>query len=208
MPVKHKRETINASEIGQYEYCSISWDLLRQGHEPISEKLGIGTMMHAEIGKESTDEVIQSKYNIPEAKIIYTDLDKPAKPLFSKRFGISGKPDYIVKSGDRYIPIEIKSTVADKPYKSHVLQLAAYCLLIEEEFDTVVEFGIMEYANGLQHVVAYDVPLKFELRKTLTTMRGHLETGTIKRNHDSPARCRMCSFRNVCKSVIDEATSS
>ncbi|MFA5771700.1 MAG: CRISPR-associated protein Cas4 [Thermoplasmata archaeon] len=204
METKHKNETINASEIGQYEYCSVSWELLRQGHKPISKKLEVGTAMHVEVGKKSTDEVVQSKYNILEAKIIYTDLDKPAKPLFSKRFKVSGKPDYIVKSRDRYIPIELKSTVADKPYKSHILQLAAYCLLIEEEFNTAVEFGIIEYANGSQYRVSYDIPLKFELRKTLAVMRDHLKKGTVERNHNSPNRCKMCSFRNVCKNAITE----
>lgn len=209
MEVKCKRQTINASEIGQYEYCSISWNLARQGYKPVSKKLEIGTMIHIEIGKASTDEVIRLKYNIPEAKIIYTDLDKPAKPLFSKRFKVSGKPDYIVKSGERFIPIEIKSTVAGKPYKSHILQLAAYCLLIEEEFNTLVEFGIIEYANGSQYRIVYDVPLKFEVRKTLAAMRDYLNSGGLERNHESLAKCRACSFREVCKNAIEEdATQS
>jgi CRISPR-associated exonuclease Cas4 len=199
-----KSEVISASEIGQYEYCSISWDLARKGYKPTSEKLEIGTMMHVGIGKESTDEIIQSKYNIPEAKIIYTDLDKPAKPLFSKKFKISGKPDYIVKSKDKYIPIEIKSTVAGDPYKGHILQLAAYCLLIEEEFNATVEFGVIEYANGSQYRITYDVPLKFEVRKTLAAMRDYLKNGMVERNHKSPAKCRACSFREVCKNAIEK----
>ena len=209
MNARQKSEVISASEIGQYEYCSISWDLARGGYKPTSKKLEIGTMMHVAIGKESTDEIIQSRYNIPEAKIIYTDLDKPAKPLFSKRFKVSGKPDYIVKSKDKYIPIEIKSTAADKPYKSHILQLAAYCLLIEEKFNVAVEFGIIEYANGSQYRITYDVPLKFEVRKTLAAMRDYLKSGAVERNHESPARCRACSFREVCKDAIEEdATQS
>ncbi len=39
---------------------------------------------------------------IQDGKITYSDLSKPGKPFFSKRYRIVGKPDYIVKKNKRY----------------------------------------------------------------------------------------------------------
>jgi hypothetical protein len=44
-------DVINASEIGQYHYCSKAWYLQRCGYEPISPMLKSGTKKHAELGK-------------------------------------------------------------------------------------------------------------------------------------------------------------
>ena len=45
---------------------------------------------------------------IQPGKILYSDLNKPAKPLFSREYLITGKPDYIIKEKNRYIPVELK----------------------------------------------------------------------------------------------------
>jgi hypothetical protein len=62
----------------------------------------------------------KKKYNIPDGKITYSDLNVPAKALFSKKYRISGKPDYIVKIQNKNIPVEVKSGSHDKPRDSHI----------------------------------------------------------------------------------------
>ena len=44
-------DVINASEIGQYHYCSIAWYLQRCGYEPKSPMLDIGAKKHNELGR-------------------------------------------------------------------------------------------------------------------------------------------------------------
>lgn len=44
-------DIINASEIGQYHYCSIAWYLQKCGYEPKSPMLDIGTKKHVELGR-------------------------------------------------------------------------------------------------------------------------------------------------------------
>ena len=46
-----KNTVISASEIGQYCYCSVSWNLQRQGLKPDSEMLEIGKKKHDELGQ-------------------------------------------------------------------------------------------------------------------------------------------------------------
>jgi hypothetical protein len=41
---------ISASDIGQYQYCSISWKLKKQGYEPNTELLNIGRNKHISHG--------------------------------------------------------------------------------------------------------------------------------------------------------------
>lgn len=41
---------INASEIGQYHFCSVAWYLQRKGYKPESPMLDIGTKKHVELG--------------------------------------------------------------------------------------------------------------------------------------------------------------
>ena len=42
---------------------------------------------------------------INKGKIIYSDLNKPEKSLFSKKYRLIGKPDYIINKNGYYIPI-------------------------------------------------------------------------------------------------------
>lgn len=191
-------EIIFASEFSDYEFCSKSWFLKRSGIKPISEKLNEGKEVHEQIGKTSTDKTIREKYGLKEGGIIYSDLDKPTEPIFSNSLKIAGKPDFIVKNGNLYIPIEIKTTIADLPYKGHILQLTAYCILVEEKFSTKVEFGIIEYGNGKQYKINFDYNLQFELWKMLKEMRNALKLGRVERNHNSENRCAVCSVREFC----------
>ena len=56
-----------------------------------------------------------------------------AEPLYASGANLAGKPDYLVRRWRYVLPVEVKSGPAPaEPYRSHVLQLAAYCLLVEE----------------------------------------------------------------------------
>ena len=78
---------------------------------------------------------LQRASGLPRGRVVYADpglWGKPEKPLFDAALGLTGKPDYLIRSGKSLIPVEVKSGWAPTaPYDSHVLQLAAYCLLVE-----------------------------------------------------------------------------
>lgn len=44
------KKIISASEIGQYNYCSIAWFLQRCGYAPLSKSLDVGAKAHIELG--------------------------------------------------------------------------------------------------------------------------------------------------------------
>ncbi|MBN1280990.1 MAG: CRISPR-associated protein Cas4 [Candidatus Thermoplasmatota archaeon] len=143
----------------------------------------------------------KQRSGIPEGTVVYTDLNVPATPLFSKRFRLSGKPDYILQRDGQFLPVEVKTGGQSQPQQGHILQLAAYCLLIEEAFGVFVPEGILVY-NTKPYTIHFNPKLRFELESVIKTMRHLLRSGVVERNHNQPGRCQRCSMRQYCTSKI------
>lgn len=144
---------------------------------------------------------LRHRHGLPAGDAIYSDLSGSGKILRSERYGLSGKPDSIIKEGRHLIPVEVKSSLAEKPYRSHQLQLAAYGLIMEELYRTDVPYGYIVYGNR-RHRIELDDDLRAEVLSTLDEMRHTLRSGRAQRNHNHPARCARCSFRKGCKQAL------
>ncbi len=79
--------------------------------------------------------------------IMYADSEKqPGKILYASSIPLIGKPDFILEKDGFYIPVEVKTGKTPKtPYKNHVAQLYAYCLLVEETYHIRPPYGILRY---------------------------------------------------------------
>ena len=88
---------------------------------------------------------------VPWAPLHYDDASgwqRLPRPLVSQRYGLVGKPDYVIQTRHGLIPIEAKPTrTASAPYASDVAQLLAYCLLIEETIGQPPPYGLLRYAH-------------------------------------------------------------
>jgi len=143
------------------------------------------------------------KHKIQDGNIIYSDLNIPAKTLFSKRYRISGKPDYIIKKDGYHIPIELKTGQHHEPKKNHVFQLAAYCQILEENYGCFVPFGILVYKDTCkQYKIPFDPKTRFELETAIKKMRHILKTKKNARNHNDLYKCKSCSMRRYCDKKI------
>lgn len=129
-------------------------------------------------------------------------MNIPAKPLFSYHYNIAGKPDYIVKKNSKFIPVEVKTADYDIPQKNHVLQLAAYCQLVEETYKSFVPYGVLVYNKSKQYKIPYDPKLRFELEHSIRNMKYILQTGLLSRNHNEQNKCKNCSMRLYCEMKI------
>ena len=139
---------------------------------------------------------------LPQGRVIYADTgawNRCERPLFSRRYLLTGKPDYLVDDGRARIPVEVKSTFCpSSPYRSHVLQLAAYCLLVEEEVGQPPPYGIIKY-HDQTYAVEYTAQLRTELLGVLAEMRQDLAAADVSPSHASPNRCRSCGYREECE---------
>jgi CRISPR-associated exonuclease Cas4 len=145
----------------------------------------------------------KKQYGIPEGSILYSDLNVPAEPLFSRRVRLTGKPDYIIRKENQYVPIEVKTGNGPHPHQSQVLQLAAYCQILEDTTGVFVPEGILVY-NNVPYTIRFDPKLRFELETVMKTMRASLRKGVVQRNHHEPGRCRNCSMRQYCTNTLSD----
>jgi CRISPR-associated exonuclease Cas4 len=146
----------------------------------------------------------KKSFGIPDGRILYSDLNVPAAPLISKRSRLIGKPDYIMRKENHCIPVEVKSGGGLHPHKSQVLQLAAYCQILEETSEVFVPQGILVY-NNVRYTIPFDPKLRFELESVMKTMRASLRNGVVQRNHQDFARCRYCSMKRYCTDAVYES---
>src|SRR5579864_5426014 len=87
---------------------------------------------------------------LPEGELVYEDADGLGEPLSSRAYPLVGKPDYVVRLPDgRPVPVELKLNVveATAPFSNHVVQLGAYCLILEDYFEHAPTYGIVRYAD-------------------------------------------------------------
>ena len=143
---------------------------------------------------------------LPRGEVIYTDTrawGAVEKPLFSATFRLAGKPDYLVKQGRSVAPVEVKSSLApaDGPRQSHVMQLAAYCLLVEETHRRRPAYGIIQYADKAFSIENSDA-LRSALLDLLDEMRQAAANGEVARSHDDARRCAGCGYRHACDEAL------
>ena len=137
-----------------------------------------------------------------EGQIIYMDTHgngPSVKPLLSRRLGLTGKPDYLLFSKGKYIPVEVKSTPMPSmgAYRAHKLQVAAYCHLVEEHYGKRPNYGIIKYYDGT-YQVDYGRELENDLTDVVACMRTDMSAANVLRSHKYLNRCVACSFQPVC----------
>jgi CRISPR-associated exonuclease Cas4 len=148
---------------------------------------------------------VRSATGLPRGEVIYSDTrawGPVDKPLFSPAYRLTGKPDYLVKEGRGRapVPVEVKSSPAPEggPREGHLLQLAAYCLLVEDTAGRRPAYGIIQYADRAFSVENSD-PLRSQLIDVLDEMRAAEREGGAHRSHSDPRRCANCGYRYACE---------
>lgn len=143
---------------------------------------------------------------VPWAPLRYVDTNRwrrPERPLFSQRYGVAGKPDYVVQTRKGLIPIEVKPTrTAAMPYDGDIAQLLAYCLLIEDTTTHAPPYGLLRYHDHTFRV-PYTPARRAELIHLLQAMRADEYADDVARSHQQEGRCRSCAFFAVCDDRLD-----
>ncbi len=145
---------------------------------------------------------LRKEHGIPAGKIDYSDT-RDSDSLFSKKYMLSGKPDFIIEKDGVKIPVEVKTGRVPKgPHFSHILQLAGYCLLVEEVYGQAPPYGVVEYSKGerkQQHKIDYDKQLKDTVIEKLELIKSIEQEETVAhRNHNRTGKCRNCSRKVGC----------
>ena len=147
---------------------------------------------------------IRSETGLPAGEVVYSDTwqREHCPPLYSSQYRLSGKPDYIVRQGNEIIPVELKPRRrAPEPYASDVMQLAAYCLLVEESYGQRPSYGLLRYRERTFRI-PFDQDLHDDILDVLEQMRACVSRQAVPRSHDHPVRCRYCGQREACDQAL------
>ena len=157
---------------------------------------------------------------LPRGAVIYGDTYRPVgrvapaevgrdgrkqeRPLVSQALRLVGRPDYLIETEGGIVPVEAKSTncpPTGRPYDSHIAQLAAYCLLVEDVLGRTVPYGLVKYRDR-EVRVEYDDELREHALALIAEMEEDMRAAAageeVHRSHDDPRRCAGCSLRDVC----------
>lgn len=136
------------------------------------------------------------------AKISYIG-NESAEVLHSEKYGLSGKPDIILEEAEEIVPVEFKSgRLPQGPLFSHIIQLAAYCLILEESGGKKVVRGVLRYGDH-EFDIDFDDALRALVIGKLSEMRRALISNDVHRNHNRQGKCRSCSRREICTERLE-----
>lgn len=137
-------------------------------------------------------------------EIITSHGERVEKALTSRRYHLTGRPDYLVKTAEGVVPIEAKSAKCPangRPYDSHIMQLMAYCLLVEDALEERVPYGIIRYRD-CELAIDYTPEMKEDLLALLEEMRAARRAEDVHRSHEDPRRCAGCSMLEACDEAL------
>lgn len=144
---------------------------------------------------------LRAKHKV-RGDVVYADIPADGRgrtQLFvSEKYGLSGRPDYILEKDGEKIPVDIKTgRIPRGPLFSHILQVGAYCILMEDEFGKAPPYGLLKYGENVQEI-DYNAELKGLVLEKLSMMKEALKTSNVHRNHNRVGKCRTCSKRKEC----------
>jgi len=145
----------------------------------------------------------RNKHNVV-GEISYVDM-KTTRPemLISRTHCISGRPDFILQQDGISIPVEAKTGLIPRgPLFSHIVQVAAYCVILEDINGKAPTHGILRYGS-IDHEVEYTTDLKKLVLEKAADIRAATKSGGAHRNHNRPSKCRGCSRRAVCPERLE-----
>ena len=116
--------------------------------------------------------------------------------LRSKRYGLVGRPDQLIRMAQMLIPVEQKPT-ARRMQQSHMLQLAAQCLLVHQVYGVRPSHGLLVLAGGKEERVEFTPALEGRLLRTMTQMRALLRADAEPGPRWIAAKCRPCGYRET-----------
>jgi CRISPR-associated protein Cas1 len=117
----------------------------------------------------------------------------------SKKYGIYGFIDQIVKNGNKTKIIEIKKGKASRPFLNDIIQLTAYCYAYVEGNDISLDdvLGELYYkGSGKKFKVKITKKRLEKLEETILNMNNYA-SDPMKPEYNSK-KCKDCSLINIC----------
>lgn len=193
---------VTVSDVKQYLYCPriIYFDHVLHVPKPFDLKLSVGKEKH---------DSITAKEKRRKGALFYDPFLDHSNKLFkveleSERLGLRGVLDYLIKTEKEYIPVDYKFGFSKKGgvHLNHKYQLAAYSLLVEANFDTIVRRGYIHYSKDQINVkIDFNDDLRKRTLKLISDIKNIVEKEIEPSGTRMTARCVDCEYKRYCQSM-------
>jgi len=193
---------VTVSDVKQYIYCPriIYFDHVIHVPKPPDLKLAVGKEEHEDITK---------KERRRKGAIFYDPFLDEAEKLFkvdleSKALNLRGVLDYLIRSGREYVPVDYKFGFSKKgaAHLNHKYQLAAYALLVEDNFDTIVRRGYIHYSKDrINARIDFTDEVRDHTLKVISEIGKIVEEEIEPEGTRTKARCKDCEYSRYCENV-------
>jgi CRISPR-associated exonuclease Cas4 len=157
------------------------------GHRMSRPKMDLGRKIHEEIYNKFKRRKSLRKYEILEN--IY---------LESEKYGLKGYVDLILKSESEIIPVDIKFTRFEGIYYNWKMQLVAYSVLAEENFEKVVKRALLYNADKKEwHEIKIFPEDKKMLKKIVKSIQDIIIHEKLPETSKSK-KCGYCEMQKIC----------
>ena len=191
---------ITVSDVKQYLYCSriVYFDHVLHVPKPPDQKLATGKEKHEDLTK---------KEKRRKGAIFYDPELDGAEKLFrvaleSQSLGLRGVLDYLIKAGKELIPVDYKFGCSrnGRVHLNHKYQLAAYALLVEDNFSTIVRRGYVHYSiDKVNARIDFSDEVRRRTLKMIHEIRRIVEEEIEPEGTRNPGRCTDCEYRRYCE---------
>lgn len=116
----------------------------------------------------------------------------------SESLGLHGKIDLLESDDGTLTPVERKRAESGEYFPSDEVQLAGYCMLLEDAIDEPVNVGyIYLYSTDQRHPIHITERLRQSVREIISRIES-MELGSVPPLIDNPNKCEACSARHYC----------
>jgi len=116
----------------------------------------------------------------------------------SERLGLHGKIDLLETDDGALTPVERKRAESGAYYDSDEVQLAGYCMLLEDAIDEPVNVGyIYLFSTDTRHSIQITQQHREAVRAIVDRIRS-MNMETIPDIADNQSKCDACSAREYC----------
>lgn len=194
---------LEVTDLRQWRYCGrIVWyRFCLPDIRPVTALMEQGKISHRlEAGREERRSL--RTYDLQQGERFF-DL-----PLTSPTFGLSGRVDLAIATPERAAPgaeavvVEYKD-IEQKAGKHHKVQLAAYALLLEEQWALPVKHGfIYHLPTRTAERITITAALRRTVQQTITDIQQAIRSEQMPLPPASRRPCTVCEFRRFCNDVV------
>ena len=122
--------------------------------------------------------------------------------MVSEKLGLSGSVDKLIRAGEEFVPCVVKTGRCPEygVWRGDRMQLAAYAMLVEEEFETTVRRGFVQYIKAAEFreslVRRRDRALALQILRRVKRVKGKRAVFPEKGEN---APCENCVFEEKCE---------